>query len=195
MLRDTTFTDLSGADAAAEVEFTMDEEAFRGFYDRHARGVWAYLVRITGDRQTADDLLQESFFRFLRAARAHESEDHRRNSLYAIATNVARDARRRRLVRLPFFSPQDPELCAGANPSTHADNSADLTRALHSLKPKDRALLWLAYAEGASHAEIAAAIGVRRSSLKSMLFRARRRLAGLLGRIDNGRIDNDGDAR
>lgn len=190
MQRDTTFTDLSGADAAAEVAFIMDEETFRGFYDRHARGVWAYLVRITGNRQTADDLLQESFFRFLRAARSHESEDHRRNSLYAIATNVARDARRRSLVRLPFFAAHDPELCAGADPSAHADNSADLTRALQALTPKDRALLWLAYAEGATHSEIASAIGVRRSSLKSMLFRARRRLAGLLGRTQR-----EGDAQ
>lgn len=181
MLRDTTYSDLSRSDAAADAEFMMDEEAFRGFYDRHARGVWAYLVRITGDRQLADDLLQETFFRFLRAAGSHESEAHRRNSIYAIATNIARDSRRRNLLRLPFLSGHDPERCGGSDPSERADTSADLTRALQSLKPKDRALLWLAYAEGASHTEIAAAIGVRRSSLKSMLFRARRRLASLLG--------------
>jgi RNA polymerase sigma-70 factor (ECF subfamily) len=180
MQRDTTYTDLSSADAAAEVEFVMDEEAFRGFYERYARGVWAYLVRLTGDHQLADDLLQEAFFRFLRAAGTHESDAHRRNSLYAIATNVARDARRRSLVRLPFLSPHDPEQCGGGDPRGKADRSADLSRAMQSLKPKERALLWLAYAEGATHDEIASAVGVRRSSLKSMLFRARRRLAALL---------------
>jgi len=180
MFRDTTYTDLSRADAAADVEFVMDEEAFRGFYDRHARGVWAYLVRITSDRQLADDLLQETFFRFLRAAGTHESDAHRRNSLYAIATNVARDARRRSLVRLPFLSGRDPDLCGGGDPTANADLSADLERAMQSLTQKDRAMLWLAYAEGASHEEIAVAVGVRRSSLKSMLFRARRRLAALL---------------
>src|SRR5205823_8441327 len=77
----------------------MDEEAFRAFYERTARGVWAYLARVTGDRQMADDLLQETFYRFLRAAATHDSEAHRRNSLYRIATNLARDARRRSLVR------------------------------------------------------------------------------------------------
>jgi RNA polymerase sigma-70 factor (ECF subfamily) len=48
------------------------------------------------------------------------------------------------------------------------------------LKPRERAMLWLAYAEGASHREIADILGLRPSSLKQMLFRARHRLADLL---------------
>jgi RNA polymerase sigma-70 factor (ECF subfamily) len=47
-------------------------------------------------------------------------------------------------------------------------------------------MLWLAYAEGASHREIADVLGVRPASLKSMLFRARRKLAELLGREPQG---------
>ena len=54
-----TYSDVSRARAIADAEasFVKDEEAFRGFYDRNARGVWAYLSRVTGDRQLADDLL------------------------------------------------------------------------------------------------------------------------------------------
>ena len=97
MFRDTTFTDLARSDALddASAEFVMEEDAFRGLYERTARGLWAYLARVTGDREQADDLLQETYYRFLRAAATHESEAHRRNSLYRIATNLARDARRR----------------------------------------------------------------------------------------------------
>ena len=43
-------------------------------------------------------------------------------------------------------------------------------------------MLWLAYAEGASHHEIANVLGVRPASLKPMLFRARQKMAALLGR-------------
>jgi RNA polymerase sigma-70 factor (ECF subfamily) len=49
------------------------------------------------------------------------------------------------------------------------------------MKPRERAMLWLAYAEGASHEEIAGAIGVQTGSMKALLFRARRKLAALLG--------------
>jgi RNA polymerase sigma-70 factor (ECF subfamily) len=50
------------------------------------------------------------------------------------------------------------------------------------LKPRERTMLWLAYALGWSHQEIAASIGVKSGSLKPMLHRARQRLAGLLKR-------------
>jgi RNA polymerase sigma-70 factor (ECF subfamily) len=189
MSRDSTFNDLTRADAieAASEELALDEDSFRGFYDRNARGVWAYLVRITGDRQQVDDLMQETFYRFLRAGAAHESEAHRRNSLYRIATNVARDAHRRSVIRRTFYASHgDPSHCSGSTTSSDCERTTDLTRALARLKPRERAMLWLAYAEGASHAEIAGVMGVQTGSMKALLFRARRRLAGLLGHADEG---------
>jgi RNA polymerase sigma-70 factor (ECF subfamily) len=45
-------------------------------------------------------------------------------------------------------------------------------------------MLWLAYAQGFSHEEIAATLGLRTSSLKALLHRARRRLIALLGHRD-----------
>src|SRR3954447_7571477 len=101
MLRDTTFNDAARLAQAAEErsEFVMDEPAFRAFYDRTARGVWAYLARVSGDRQVADDLVQETYYRFLRASSEYQSDEHRRNSLYRIAGNLARDNRRREVIR------------------------------------------------------------------------------------------------
>jgi RNA polymerase sigma-70 factor (ECF subfamily) len=184
MFRDLTFTDVNRLDAAAaSAEFVMDEDTFRAFYDRTARGVWVYLARVTGDRTAADDLLQETFYRFLRASAEHDSEAHRRNSLYRIATNLARDARRRSLVR-PFAHVAGHDIEAVPAASDHADateRSTDFTRAMSRLKPRERAILWLAYAEGASHREIAGILGLQPGSLKSMLSRARHRLAVLLG--------------
>lgn len=190
MYRDTTFTVGSGANAAedARVDFVIDEDTFRAFYERTARGVWAYLARVTGDRQLADDLLQETYYRFLRANATHDTETHRRNSLYCIATNVARDTRRRTLTRPPSdLAGDDIEHASSGDHSGATERSADLTRAMTHLRPRERAILWLAYAEGASHREIATALGLSPGSLKPMLFRARRRLAALLGAPDRSK--------
>ena len=56
----------------------------------------------------------------------------------------------------------------------------DLSRALARLKPRERDLLWLAYAHGSSHQEIAESLGLKTASIKLLLFRARRHLAMLL---------------
>src|SRR6202166_5112699 len=133
MFRDMTFTDVSRAETLddASAGFVMDEDAFRAFYERTARGIWAYLARVTGDRQQADDLLQETFYRFLRAAATHDSEAHCRNSLYRIATNLARDARRRSLVRSPFsLSCSDIERVPSSDTAGTAERIADFTRAM-----------------------------------------------------------------
>ncbi len=167
--------------AEAETAFVMTEEAFRAFYDRTARSVWAYLARLTGDPALADDLLQDAYYRFLRADATHDSEAHRRNALFTIATNLARDAHRRRRV-MPFFVPDPVDIASGEDAAGRFERTTDVTRALRAMKPRDRAMLWLAYAEGSSHQEIAGVLGVKPGSVKQLLFRARRRLARLLGR-------------
>jgi RNA polymerase sigma-70 factor (ECF subfamily) len=52
--------------------------------------------------------------------------------------------------------------------------------ALGCMRPRDRQLLWLAYAEGYSHREIAAITGLASASIRLLLFRARRKIARLL---------------
>jgi RNA polymerase sigma-70 factor (ECF subfamily) len=166
----------------AEVAFEMDEEAFRAFYDRTARSLWAYLSRVTRDVQLADDLLQEAYYRFLRARRAHQSDAHRRNYLYRIATNLVRDGYRRdRHVQLIAFADDgDGPATHDADAAVRAERRTDLQRAMAHLKPRERALLWLAYAQGSSHREIAESLGLKPSSVKMLLFRARGKLAVLL---------------
>lgn len=182
-MRETTLSDLErlGQAEAVDVAFQMDEDAFRAFYDRTARTLWGYLSRITGDRQLAEDLMQEAYYRFLRAARTYESDAHRRNSLFHIATNLVRDARRRS-TPLPLPDPAEhPALRADADLAERTAQRADLARAMARLKPRERELLWLAYGQGESHKDIADALGIKTSSIKMLLFRARRNLASLLG--------------
>ena len=63
------------------------------------------------------------------------------------------------------------------DPAGQLQRRTDLDRAMRQLTARERALLWLAYAEGSSHREIAAAVGVKLASVKLLLFRARRKLA------------------
>jgi RNA polymerase sigma-70 factor, ECF subfamily len=180
---DATFLDvtrLRDAAETADVVLAMDEDAFRAFYDRTSGALWGYLSRISGDRQTADDLLQESYYRLLKATVVFESENHRRNYLYRIATNLVRDARR---TPGPLFD-EGLEVADIAAPqdTTDPESRADVRRALGRLKPRERAMLWLAYANGSSHAEIADALGLKTASIKLLLFRARRKLAATLQR-------------
>ena len=161
---------------AADVPFAMDEDAFRAFYDRTAPALWAYLARLAGDRQAADDLLQEAYYRLLRTRQAFETEAHRRNYLFRIATNLVADAHRGVASRIRLLPLQD--VAARRAPAPEA--RTDVQRALARLKIRDRALLWLAYAQGSSHVEIAEVLGVKASSIKLLLYRARRRMAALL---------------
>lgn len=161
----------------------MDTAAFGAFYQRTAGALWAYLSRVSGDRALADDLTQEAFLRFLRAGFAGESEEHRRRYLFRIASNLLTDHRRRRreVATAPDELPErDP---ADAPPP--GDGGAlrrDLSRLLLALSPRHRQVVWLAHVEGASHREIAAALGVGEASVRLILFRARRKLAAELRR-------------
>jgi RNA polymerase sigma-70 factor (ECF subfamily) len=169
-------------DALAAAEpLSMDEDAFRTFYELTARAVWAYLSHLTGDPHAADDLLQETYIRFLAANRRWDSDAHRRNFLFRVATNLARDRHRRNRVRRA--EPLEGPAGSGGpspQPSIDAESRADVRRAFDRLSVRERELLWLAYAEGASHQEIAATLGLRAGGIRVLLFRARRKLAALL---------------
>lgn len=181
--RDTTVPELDLSLLAGDetdVSFRMDEDAFRGFYDRTSRQLWAYLFRMTGDRSAADDLLQDTYYRFLRADAPLESDAHRRHYLFRIATNLAADGLRRKRTR-PAATGPDPDLLGTATSDVVLNRRLDVAAAMSKLRVRERAMLWLAYGQGASHEEIARVVGVRTGSIKPLLLRARRRMATLLG--------------
>ncbi|HVB57716.1 MAG TPA: sigma-70 family RNA polymerase sigma factor [Candidatus Acidoferrales bacterium] len=150
----------------------MNADAFGVFYDRTARPLWAYLLRVSGDRDTADDLLQESYCRMLAVNLPAMSEAGRKSYLFRTATNLLRDRWRHSQVvnRLAALT----EACEGRT------ESPDVQRAFEQLKPGERELLWLAYVEGCSHEDIGSITGLRTSSIRVLLFRARKKLAAAL---------------
>lgn len=167
----------AGVDAAP-ASTSMDSDRFAAFYERSARPLWAYLARVSGNPTLADDLLQESFVRFLCADHPNDGEVSARRYLFRIATNLLRDHWRR-----PHAASLDDipeELFRARDHSAACDSKAMLGPALKTMRPRERQLLWLAYAEGYSHREIAEITGLATASIKLLLFRARRKVARLL---------------
>jgi RNA polymerase sigma-70 factor (ECF subfamily) len=162
-------------------EASTDEAGFRAFYEATARPLWAYLVRSCGDRALADDLVQESYYRLLRSRFAGEGAEHRKNYLFRIATNLVRDHFRRRRPEEPAAEGSEP---AAAETGGPLGLRQDLARVLDRLDPRERQLVWLAHVEGASHREIGELLRVEEGSVRVLLFRARRKLAGLLREAD-----------
>jgi RNA polymerase sigma-70 factor (ECF subfamily) len=151
----------------------MDEQQFQALYAATARPIHAYLIGVTGQRDIADDVLQETYFRFLQRHPAGMPAADTRPYLFRIATNLLRDRWRTR---------QDAQWPDGFDQShsQDVDTQLEIRRVMQALKPRERELLWLAYVEGMSHQEIATATGLAAFSIRPLLFRARRRAASLL---------------
>jgi RNA polymerase sigma-70 factor (ECF subfamily) len=79
----------------------MSDRTFEALMSEHHAEIYRYVLRVTGKRQDADDLSQETFLRAFRAHRALPPDANARAWLFAIATNLARNhfrsQKRRRL--------------------------------------------------------------------------------------------------
>lgn len=153
----------------------MDEPEFEAFYRATADRLRVYLYRVCRERRIVDDLLQEAYYRFLRSKFAGGSEEDRVRYLFRIATNLLKDhwSATKKSAELALELPEQP---VGETSAIRLD----VHSALGTLKATDREMLWLAYAEGCSHAEIAEILEVKAASVRVLLFRARARLIALL---------------
>jgi RNA polymerase sigma-70 factor (ECF subfamily) len=156
----------------------MNDEEFAAFYRRSAPSLRAYLWRVSSDSALADDLMQESYLRFLCSSHPDDGEVACRRYLFRIATNLLRDHWRR-----PKHTPIEDipeELVSAAMDAGRFESQTVLGPALARMKPRERQLLWLAHAEDYTHHEIAEITGLGTTSIRLLLFRARRKIAKLL---------------
>jgi RNA polymerase sigma-70 factor (ECF subfamily) len=165
---------IAGAVPLADKEAAaMDEQEFRVLYDATARPILAYLAGVTGRRDVAEDVLQETYCRFLIRRPQSMDANETRRYLFRIATNLLRDRWRK-------GDDETWQESAEEGFSVDVDTQMDVRAAMRALKPRERELLWLAYVEGMDHTEIAAATGLRAISVRMLMFRARKKAAGLL---------------
>lgn len=165
------------ADAAKTAPSPMDAAEFRELYSQLAPKLRAYIRRACGDPALADDLLQETFYRFLRVNLPPLEAWQRKAYLYRTASALLTDhwrrlARERRWRLERPFPASEP---AQTQPDEHG-----IMPLFRHLKPREQTLLWLAYVEGFDHREIAHSLQLSEKSVRVLLFRARKHFADLL---------------
>ena len=152
--------------------------AFAVFYAATSRPLWRYVYHVTGNAADADDIMQEAFCRVLQAKVGALNDEERRRYLFRVGSHLVTDRWRKERRLRSWWSRNPPETSVAASSSD--ERPSELSRTYAVLKPRERALLWLAYVEECGHEEIADALGVGRASVKVLLFRARARLRDLL---------------
>ena len=156
-------------------------------YLEHNEALTRYLMRLTGDRDSADDAAQEAYSRLLSQPPARN--DNLRAWLYTVATNVVRDGWKKQQTASRLALSQGPASAAVSAPDplelVEQKERQDLVRkVLERLSIKDRTVL-LMREEGFSHKEIAAAIDTTTKSVGTMIARALRKFASELDEVEN----------
>ncbi|MGH9386140.1 MAG: RNA polymerase sigma factor [Vicinamibacterales bacterium] len=154
-----------------------DERSFNEFYSRTVSPLRAYVTRVLQNATVADDIVQESYLRFLKSAPATEDHDQLRAFLFRIAGNLMADYWRRQRFERPA---EEPDEVRGTMSPENIPLRLDFRRAFAQLRPQQRAMMWLAYVEGAEHREIAGVLGLKERSIKVLLHRTRQQLAKLI---------------
>jgi RNA polymerase sigma-70 factor (ECF subfamily) len=155
-----------------------DEEFVRALYDQHARPLLGYALRLTGgDRQRAEDVVQETLLRAWRHPETLErTPDAVRPWLFTVARNIAVDAYRARRARPTEAGPDGLDLIPVDDEVDRALEAWQVTDALASLSVDHRQVLVETYYRGRSVAEAAAALGIPPGTVKSRTYYALRAL-------------------
>jgi RNA polymerase sigma-70 factor, ECF subfamily len=154
-----------------------DGLALTALYEAHRAELLGFLLKMTRDREAAEDLLQETFIRLIREARAGRLPDAVRPWLYRVAANAAISRSRHGAV----WNRLVPRLVDRREPERpdaellRAERDTELHAALASLPPDGRAALLLA-AQGFNGHEIATSIGRTEGATRTLLCRSRVRL-------------------
>ena len=175
-----------------------DVNAFEKLVTEYERAVYAIAQRMTGNAEDAADMTQETFIKAYNSLSSFRGDSKFSVWLYRIANNVCLDFLRSRS-RKPTVSlstedddgeetqldiadeSQSPELLLESALTRDA-----VRRGLDSLPPDYKQILLLREIQGLSYEEIAAALGIESGTVKSRIFRARKRLCTFL--IEDGNI-------
>jgi len=176
-----------------------DPAAFGELVRRYGDRVLGYLIKMSGNREQAEDLFQETFKRVHEKAHTFRGPQFK-SWLFKIATNAALDGRRRsrRMKAISLNQQFDSDnmnseqlgVIATAddsyNPSeqaSKAEQTEQVRQAIELLPERQRATLVLAYYQQLSYTDVAQVLGCSVGTVKTQMFRALKTLADKLPEI------------
>ena len=152
-------------------------------FERHHRGLFRYFVSMTSQREQAEDLVQEVFFRMLRYRTSYDPSQSFTAWMYQIARNAGVDQARKRMndvVDIEEFSERRAELMSPApGPEETAVRGQDLgllRRAMDQLPAEKREILVLSRFQAMKYEDIAEVLGCEVGTVKVRVYRAMRAL-------------------
>ncbi len=158
-----------------------DADAYAMLLDRHYQKCLRYGVRMLGNREDAEEVVQDAFVRAYRYLPKYDARDRFEPWLFQILVNACRTKLRQQKLLAARFAPYDDALdvdsvIAEAAPAT----SVELMQALNLLSDEDREALLLKYMDDRTYESMAEITGDGISALKMRVKRARERLRTLL---------------
>jgi RNA polymerase sigma factor (sigma-70 family) len=163
-------------------------------FERHHRALFRYFVCMQRDRQMAEDLVQEVFFRILRYRASYNASQSFTGWMYQIARNAGVDQtrKRREVVDIDEFADRRPEFASKQpGPEEAVVRQQDLgllRRAMDKLPPEKREILVLSRFQGMRHDEIAAVLGCEVGTVKVRVYRALRALEQLYVGLEREKV-------
>ena len=156
-----------------------DDIAFGELVERYKNLVYGVVWRLSGDREQVDDLAQEVFLRVHRGLPYFRGDARLSTWIFRIVANVCSEARTRRTAERPGVAPvREP----GRPDQAFADLELKdrLHKAMAELPETQRLLIAAHYLEGVQYEALAEALDMPIGTVKTHLYRAKRRLRELL---------------
>jgi RNA polymerase sigma-70 factor (ECF subfamily) len=162
-----------------------DPDAFERLYRAHVGRIHALSLRLTADRQRAEELTQDAWVRAWEKLKTFRGESGFGTWMHRLTVNcflVGDRSRRRRSLREELHDELPEPAVEVLEEGFTREGRMDLEKAITKLSPGARTAFVLHEIEGYSHEEIAAMSGVAAATIRAQLFRARKRLMGELER-------------
>jgi len=152
----------------------MSHTTIEQLYEAYHRPLLRYLERLVHQRETAEDLCQETFIKALRHWDEREASVSARGWLYCIATNTAFDyLRQQRRVRSVLIAADPAELPSEPAFAAHLDERETIRATLSRIQPHYRVPLLLHSFAGYKLKTIATALGCNLNTIKTRVHRGR----------------------